>query len=119
MQISESEFEIMKIIWSKNPISTNDIVDSLVKTTDWNVRTIQTLIARLSKKGAIEYEKQGRVFVYSPVIKEEEYIKKQSESFLKKFYNGAMNKMVLNFINNDMLSEDDIKKLKDILDERK
>lgn len=119
MQISESEFEIMKIIWEKYPISTNEIVEQISKTTSWNARTIQTLITRLNKKGAVGYEKQGRLYVYSPLINKDEYIKNQSESFLKKFYNGAINKMVLNFINNDMLSEDDIKKLKDVLDERK
>ena len=59
-QISEAEYEVMKVIWKYAPISTNDITDKLLQTTSWNPRTIQTLIKRLSDKSAISYEKKGR-----------------------------------------------------------
>lgn len=118
-KISDAELEVMKVIWEYAPLNTNQIADILLKTTDWNVRTIQTLISRLEKKGAIAHEKDGRIFVYSPVIKREEYINEESTCFLNKFYNGTINKMILSFIKNDMLSEEDIQKLRSILDERK
>ena len=115
-QISDAEFEIMKVIWDKNPISTNEIVETVKKTSSQNVRTIQTLISRLEKKGAISHKKEGKLYVYSPLIDKNEYISKKSTSFLDKFYNGAINRMVMNFIENDMLTDDDIATLKNILD---
>ncbi len=69
-QISEAEFEVMKIVWKYAPINTNEITERLLKTTNWNPKTIQTLIKRLVTKGALTYKKQSRVFVYTPVIKE-------------------------------------------------
>ena len=63
-QISEAEFEVMKIVWKFAPINTNEITERLVKTTTWSPKTIQTLIKRLVTKGALTYEKQSRVFVY-------------------------------------------------------
>lgn len=117
-QISEAEFEVMKVIWERFPISTNEIVDILLKRSSWNVRTIQTLLSRLKKKNAVSYEKEGRMFIYSPLVEKEDYINHESNSFLKKFYNGAINKMVLNFIENDMLSQNDIEELKSILDSK-
>ncbi len=117
-QISEAEFEVMKVIWERFPISTNEIVDILLKRSSWNVRTIQTLLSRLKKKNAVSYEKKGRMFIYSPLVEKEDYINHESNSFLKKFYNGAINKMVLNFIENDMLSQNDIEELKSILDSK-
>ena len=81
-QISEAEFEIMKIVWKYAPINTNEITDKLLQTTSWSPKTIQTLIKRLVKKGALAYEKQSRVFVYTPIIKESEYIDQESNSFL-------------------------------------
>ena len=77
-QISEAEFEVMKIVWKYAPISTNEITDRLVKTTTWSPKTIQTLIKRLVTKGALSYEKQSRVFVYTPLVGEAEYITQQS-----------------------------------------
>ena len=86
--ISEAEFEVMKIVWKSAPINTNEITERLLKTTSWSAKTIQTLIKRLVTKGALTYEKQGRVFVYTPLVEENEYISQQSNSFIKRFYDG-------------------------------
>ena len=115
-RISESEFEIMKFIWSEAPISTNDVVKRFEGINDWSPKTVQTLLARLVKKGALSYEKKGRVYIYTPLIKEKEYIHTESSSFLKKFYNGALNSMVLNFIDDDKLTDQDINELIRILE---
>lgn len=117
-QISEAEFEVMKVIWENYPISTNEIADRIAKSKDWNVRTIHTLIARLDKKGAISHKKDGRIYIYSPAVKKEDYLKFESKSFINRFYNGAVNKMVMNFIENDMLSSDDISELKKLLSKK-
>lgn len=117
-QISEAEFEIMKVIWDNSPINTKEIVDIVTKSSNWNMRTIHTLIARLEKKGAIKHKKDGRIYIFFPVVKKEDYIKSESKSFINKFYNGAVNKMVMNFIENDMLSLEDIQELKNILNEK-
>ena len=114
-KISETEYEIMKAVWKNAPISTNEVVE-LFEGGNWSPKTVQTLLARLVKKGALGYEKRGRVFVYSPLIDEEEYRREESSSFLKKFYNGALNSMVLNFIDGDKLSPDDIDELTRILE---
>lgn len=118
-QISEAEFEVMKIVWKYAPISTNEITDRLVKTTNWSPKTIQTLIKRLVTKGALSYEKQSRVFVYTPLVGEAEYIGQESSSFLKRFYNGNITAMLSAYIDNDKLSEDDIDTLRSILSKTK
>ncbi len=115
-RISESEYEIMKLIWRDAPISTNDVVKRFEGINDWSPKTVQTLLARLVKKGALSYEKKGRVYIYTPLIKEKEYIHTESSSFLKKFYNGALNSMVLNFIDDDKLTDKDINELIRILE---
>ena len=115
-RISESEYEIMKLIWRDAPISTTDVVKRFEGINDWSPKTVQTLLARLVKKGALSYEKKGRVYIYTPLIKEKEYIHTESSSFLKKFYNGALNSMVLNFIDDDKLTDKDINELIRILE---
>ena len=78
----------MKVIWKYAPINTNDITDRLVRTTTWSPKTIQTLIKRLVNKGVLSYEKQSRMFVYTPLIKESDYVGQESSSFLNRFYGG-------------------------------
>ena len=114
-QISEAEFEVMKLIWEYAPISTNEITDKLTRTTKWSPKTIQTLIKRLVTKGAITYEKQSRVFVYTPLIEEKEYIGQKSRSFLKRYYNGDITAMLSAYMEDDELSDSDIDSLRSLL----
>ena len=114
-QISESEFEVMKIIWKYAPISTNEITEKLLQTTSWSPKTIQTLIKRLVNKGAVTYEKQSRMFVYTPVIKEHEYIGQESNSFLNRYYDGNITTMLSAYIENDKLSESELDSLRTLL----
>ena len=77
-QISEAEFEVMKVIWKYAPISTNEVTEKLTQTTDWSPKTIQTMLKRLVTKKALTYEKQSRVFVYTPLVPETEYIQNRT-----------------------------------------
>lgn len=118
-QISEAEYKVMKIVWDHAPVSTNEVVERLVKVKDWSPKTIQTMLLRLVKKKVLTYHKESRVFVYEPLVKKEDYISDESSSFLKKFYDGNLRSMVLNFVEQDRLSEEDIEELKEILENRK
>lgn len=115
-QISEAEYEVMKIVWKHAPVSTNEITERLTAATDRSPKTVQTLIKRLVTKGALTYEKESRVFVYTPLIKENEYIDSQSSSFLKRFYNGDITAMLSAYLENDKLSEAEITNLRAMLD---
>ena len=118
-QISEAEFEVMKIVWKYAPISTNEITEKLLRTTSWSPKTIRTLIKRLVNKGALTYEKQSRVFVYTPVVDENEYIGQESSTFLKRYYDGDITAMLSAYIENDKLSETEIDTLRSLLSKKK
>lgn len=118
-QISEAEFEVMKIVWKYAPISTNEITERLTRTTAWSPKTIHTLIKRLVNKGALTYEKQSRVFVYTPLIGEKEYIGHESSSFLKRFYNGNLTAMVSSYLENEQMTEAEIDTLRTLLTKEK
>ena len=110
-----AEYEVMKVVWKYAPINTNEITEKLLKTTAWSPKTIQTLIKRLVTKGALAYEKQSRVFVYTPLVKEKEYIGQESSSFLKRFYDGDITAMLSEYIENDRLSDSEIEHLRSLL----
>ena len=66
-------------------------------------------------KGVLTYEKQSRVFVYTPLLKECEYISQESNSFLNRYYNGDITSMLSAYIENDKLSETEIETLRSLL----
>ena len=118
-QISEAEFEVMKIVWKYAPVNTNEITEHLTRTTSWSPKTIQTLVKRLVNKGALSYEKQGRVFVYTPLVGKNEYIGQESSSFLNRFYDGNISKMLSAYIENDKLTANEIDTLRSLLSNNK
>ena len=114
-QISEDEFEVMKVIWKYAPISTNEVTEKLTQTTDWSPKTIQTMLKRLVTKKALTYEKQSRVFVYTPLVPETEYIRQESNSFLNKYYNGNIVSMLTSYLEDDKLSKTELDTLRHLL----
>ena len=117
-QISEAEFEVMKIVWKYAPVNTNEITEHLTRTTSWSPKTIQTLIKRLVNKGALSYEKQSRVFVYTTLLELKEYIGHESSSLLNRFYDGNISKMLSAYIESDKLSENEIDTLRSLLNNK-
>ena len=118
-QISDAEFEVMNIIWKYAPMSTNDIIEHLSKKMKWRPKTIQTMLFRLEKKGVIIHEKEGRIFIYSPLIQKEDYLKAEEKLFVNRFYDGVLNQMVVNFLNHNELTNEDINDLQAILDKKR
>lgn len=82
----------------KSPEKYKDIIKILSTQKDWTEQTIKTLINRLLKKQAISFDKEGRIYIYYPLIKKEDNFKKERKSFLQKFYDGSLNAMFSNFI---------------------
>lgn len=81
----------MKILWESAPITANEIVEKLQGHVSWQPKTIKTLISRLLKKNAIAFEKNDQTYRYYPIICKEDCIREESQSFLKRVYNGEVN----------------------------
>lgn len=114
--ISESELEVMKILWKKQEATSAEIIEELRDKSDWKPKTIQTLITRLVSKEIVQVDKSNKKsYIYSTTVSEDEYKDDASKSFLEKLYSGSINKMVLSFVKSNKLSKSEIEELKDML----
>ena len=113
-QISEAEFQVMKIVWEHAPVSTNQVTEYLTRTTKWSPKTIQTMLKRLVQKKALTYDKEGRVFIYTPLIGQD-YVNQESRHFLQRFYNGNLVSMMTVFLDMEELSQQEVDELKELL----
>lgn len=115
-KISDAEYEVMKIIWIYAPISTNDVTEKLSITTSWSPKTIHTLLNRLVKKKAITYNKDSRVFVYTPLITQEEYLNHKSNIFINQYFDGNLLALMNNYMHNKKVSDEELSDLRRLLD---
>ena len=114
--ITDAELEIMQVLWKKKQCNLTTIIEELSNNEEKNKNTIKTLIHRLVQKGAIESRKVNtKEVVYIPKINEKKFLSKESNSFLKKFFNGSTERLLLNFVENKKVSKDELKRLIDVL----
>ena len=117
-KISESEWLVMRVLWSKSPLAAQKVFEQLDGKMKWKPKTVKTLIDRLVKKGAVKYEKDGRRYMYSPAVGRDEYVTKERRSFVRRVYGGISKPMLAAFLEDAKLSAEDIAELKDILEQK-
>ncbi|MFE4430563.1 penicillinase repressor BlaI [Peribacillus butanolivorans] len=116
--ISESEWEIMNVLWDKAPQTANDIIVSLQESSQWKPKTIRTLLDRLVQKDVVGVNKNLRVYTFYPLYTQEECQRAETESFINRIYGGTLKSMLVQFIQEDTLSDDDINELRFILNKK-
>ena len=118
ISIGDAELEIMKVIWkAKAPITSLDIGKE-VEDKGWKKTTIATFLTRLVEKGALSADKQGKLYYYTPLISEREYRKTQTKNLIKTLYNGSVRDFAVSFFEEQKLSDEDIKELRAIFEDK-
>ena len=117
MQISEAESVVMDVLWRRHPLGAEDVVLALADRRDWQEATIKTLLNRLLNKGAISAAKEGRRYLYSPLLRREDWVLGESRGLLDRLFDGRVAPLVAHFSEQRKLSRKDIAELRKLLEE--
>ena len=117
MQISEAESAVMEVLWARSPLAAEEIVAALAESRDWQEPTIKTLLNRLLNKGAIQAAKEGRRYLYSPVLSRDAWLAEQSAGLVDRLFGGRVAPLVAHFSEQRKLSSADIAELKRLITE--
>ena len=118
VRISDSEWEVMNVLWGETPLTCREIVIRVREHKGWQKRTIRTLLNRLVDKGAIKADMKRRPALYYSRLDREECIQSESKSFLNRVFAGEPASMLLHLVKNTNLAPRDIKQLKKILSDK-
>lgn len=116
MQISDAESTVMEVLWRTSPLGSDEIVAELARDHAWHVSTVKTLLNRLVRKGAAAVAKDGRRFLYSPVLSREDWIGGQSRSLLDRLFDGRLAPLVAHLADRRALSAADVAELKRLVE---
>ena len=117
-RITDAEWEVMEVLWSDSPLASREIIKQIQPHKEWSPKTIHTLISRLVDKKVVGIDKTSAKYLYYPLISKEECRLQETESFLQKVYNGSLSLLVANFVQENKLSPEEIKKLKELLEQQ-
>ncbi|MCC8160601.1 MAG: BlaI/MecI/CopY family transcriptional regulator [Oscillospiraceae bacterium] len=112
--VTDSEFELMKILWeSDKPLTAQEIMERL-ESKEWKITTVSTLLTRLCEKGAADFEKRGRSHYYYPVFKETDYKISATKSLVSRVFGGSVKNLVAALYDNKEMSDEDVKEIKEM-----
>ncbi|WP_296278548.1 BlaI/MecI/CopY family transcriptional regulator [Pseudoxanthomonas sp.] len=117
MSISDAEAVVMDVLWRRHPASAEDVVAALAGRAEWAEPTVKTLLNRLLNKGAIKAEKEGRRYLYSPVLSRDAWLAEQSAGLVDRLFGGRVAPLVAHFSEQRKLSSADIAELKRLIAE--
>ena len=115
--ISAAEWKIMKVLWAKSPQGAYDIAHALNRTEAWHPNTVRTLLTRLRQKRVLGVKKYKNLFLYHPLVSEDDGVHAQSESFLQRLFGGSVRPLLVHFVKRQKLTKADLDVLRRILEE--
>ena len=117
MQITEAERLVMEALWDESPLGADEVAERLADAQRWQEATVKTLLNRLLRKRAIAAEKDGRRYLYRPLLQREEYVLTESTSLLDRLFGGRVAPLVQQFSERRRLSKRDIAELRRLIEE--
>jgi len=115
--ISDAESQIMQALWGQHPLSAEDILAALPAQDGWQLGTVKTLLNRLLNKGAVKAERDGRRYLYEPLIERAQWEGKESLGLVDRVFGGRLSPLVAHFSAHRKLSPEDAEALRQLLKE--
>lgn len=111
-KLPDAEFEIMKVVWENEPpITTNIIMEQLGKERKWKAQTIISLMLRLVERGFLKTAKNGKERIYFPLVSKEEYLKFETNNFIKQYHDSSFLNLVNTLYDDKGVTDEDIDEL--------
>jgi BlaI family penicillinase repressor len=115
-RISTAESEVMRVLWADSPRTAEEILAAVTTDQGWAEGTVKSLLNRLLNKGAIAAEKDGRRFLYRPLIGLDDYVDAESQGLLDRLFDGQLAPLVSHFSKREKLAARDIAELRRLLE---
>jgi len=118
MRISAAESEILKVLWQENgPVPAERVVALLGAHRPWSAGTVRTFLARLMRKKVVAAQREGRRYLYRPLLSRADYVHRESRNLIDRFFNGRVAPFVTQFSERQRLSKKEINELKALIKE--
>jgi BlaI family penicillinase repressor len=116
MRISGAESLVMEALWKQSPLTAEDITAQVAPDQGWTEATVKTLLNRLLKKDAVAADRDGRRFLYRPLVARQTYVQSESQGLLDRLFDGRLAPLVSHFSQQSQLSAEDIAELRRVIE---
>lgn len=118
VEISPAEWQVMRIVWTLNEVTAQDIIDVMLRKTSWTESTIKTLIGRLVKKGYLAKDDESRPYTYSALVTEELTMEEHEKQLINSFCAHHVGMVMTDVLSDTEMTKSDIQKMIAMLTEK-
>ena len=115
VELTEAEWEIMKVVWEKQPCTAGTVQEMLVKSRDWAYSTVKTTMDRMAEKGFLTIERFRNLQLFKSCISEVEAKRGEFRKMLKRAFDGALTPMMQFLIEHEGLSKKEALQLRKLV----
>lgn len=115
--LTEAELRLMEVFWEKGPATVQQVLDGLAEKSPLAYNSVLTTIRILEKKGYVNHEKDGRAFIYSPVIERKEATRSEIRRLVSRFFADSQELLVLNILEDRGMDAAELDRLRKMLQE--
>jgi predicted transcriptional regulator len=111
-KLPDAEFEIMKVVWANEPpITTSIVMEQFGNARNWRAQSAISLLLRLVERGFLRTEKNGKERTYFPLVAKEDYLKFETDNFVKQFHDNSLFNLINTMYGDKALSDEDVDEL--------
>lgn len=114
--LTEAELRLMDVLWQKGSATVQEMLKGLPNQPAPAYNTVLTIVRILERKGFVRHEKQGRAFVYSPVVERQEATRSEIQRLLQRFFQNSHELLVLNILEDQSIDAAELKRLREMLE---
>jgi predicted transcriptional regulator len=117
LNLTEGELPLMQVLWENGRATVGDVVASLSADPPLAYSTVLTTLRILEAKGYVRHTKEGRAFVYEPVVVQEEASRKALNSLVNRFFGGSCELLVVNLLKEETIGHAELRRIKKMITE--
>ena len=118
VELSDAEWLVMNLVWERQPIMAQEIISELKEPCSWSPATIRTMLHRLIKKGALDFQPDGNRYSYRAAVRKADCIRRAAQSFLERVFDGEAVPLLAHFVRNVRFTPEELVALRKLLDQQ-
>ena len=119
MQVTNAEWQVMKVAWTKEVMTSKEVIDLLQEKFEWTASTIKTLLSRLVNKNCLSTTKEGNKYYYAPLLSEKESIHQTTQEVSDKTCPMQMSTVINELLLKNDFTDNDLDKIEEVLNEKR
>jgi BlaI family transcriptional regulator, penicillinase repressor len=115
--LTQAELRLMEVLWNKGPATVQQVLEGLSDEVPLAYNSVLTTIRILEKKGYVKHEKDGRAFVYHPLMERKEATRSEIRRLVSRFFGDSQELLVLNILEDRGMDAAELDRLRKMLQE--